>query len=218
MSSPAPTRRVLWLRSLPVFAAAVLIQVTVFDRLDPDGIVRIDLPLLFVTALAMRVAFDDAALLGFVAGTAVDLFNVGPFGRHSLIYAILGFTIAVLTQRLGGVDARPRAGTWVRAHGGALERLIWRTLVAGTATAATGVGLLAVRAAVQVELPTVAAVSAAQPLAGLTGAVLGIHLVASTAGALGLAGEPHRSTLAHRARLRRGGDAFVGSLPLARRS
>jgi len=216
MSSDRRTPRIAWARALLVLTVAVLFQVTLLDRLDPAGVVRFDLPLLFVVAVALRSGADDAALLGFAAGLGVDLFHVGPFGQHSLVYCLLGLAVAAASRRLDG----PRRAGGLAALAGlgtdTARRAARRALLAGTATVAAGFGLLVVRAAAEPTIPPLDAIVVSQPLGGLTGSIIGINLVAASIRGLRLVAEPDRSVVARWLPLAR--DRHVaGSLPTVRR-
>lgn len=184
--SPDPrASRVAWVRTLIGLAVAVVVQVTVLDRLDPGGVIRFDLPLLLVVAVGLWSRADDAALLGFAAGVGVDLFHVGPFGHHSLVYCLVGLAVAGVSSRLE--DHHPVVGSVAATT---LHRAARRALLAATAAMTAGVGLLLVRAAAEPMVPPVDQIVMAQPLSGLVGSIVGINLLAPSIRRLGLVAEP----------------------------
>lgn len=103
-----------WSLVLPVMIAAVLVQTAVFDVALVAGEVRIDLPLYLLVAIGLSTETTQAAVIGFVLGLFVDLFQFGPFGLHALIYCFAGWTLAEARLRVlhDGIGLRSMQGLW----------------------------------------------------------------------------------------------------------
>ncbi len=183
-------RRMAWGRSLLVLVVAVLLQVTVFDAVAFGGYARIDLPLVAVVAIAMGVRTEDAAVTGFAAGLAVDLFQVGPFGQYSLVYCLVAYVVAQTGRRLTTSVVSPASGSMLGETSEAssmVSKIGTRSLVAGTAAAAAWALISIVGTVVKPAVPSVFEVLAGVPLGTLAGAVVLIHPMGWLVGALGVA-------------------------------
>jgi rod shape-determining protein MreD len=90
-----------WGYALLAIATAAVTQAVVFDQiLLIGGRIRIDAPLLLIVGLGFVARTEDAALLAFVTGLMVDLFQFGPFGLHALVYTLAVWSIGVARVRL----------------------------------------------------------------------------------------------------------------------
>ncbi len=165
---------VAWGRALVLAALFVLAQVTIIDQIEFGGLLRIDLPLLLVIAVASAARSDHAAVVGFGTGLAVDLFQLGPFGQHSLVYCVIGFAISSSIGGRGGAfrmvgSAGPSAVAYDAGS---------RAMVAGTATVFTSAALVVITALVEPTLPALSHLVNGVPLGSLAGSMLGIQAVA----------------------------------------
>jgi rod shape-determining protein MreD len=90
-----------WGYALLAIVTATVAQAVVFDQALLFGDrVRIDGPLLLIVGLGFVADTKDAALLAFVTGLMVDLFQFSPFGLHALVYTLAVWSIGVARVRL----------------------------------------------------------------------------------------------------------------------
>ncbi len=83
-----------WPHAGAVIAAAVVLQVANFDRILLADRVRVDLPMLLLIGVGFAAPPATATALGFTLGLAVDLFHLGPFGLHALVYCLVAYSLA----------------------------------------------------------------------------------------------------------------------------
>ena len=82
------TRQILI--SLGAVLLAVLIQTTLFRRVQPYGVAP-DLVLLVVIGAARWLDPEPAVLLGFTAGLLLDLLGSSPLGLRALVMTLVAF-------------------------------------------------------------------------------------------------------------------------------
>ncbi len=112
-----------WVYALLAIATATVAQAVIFDQLIfVGGRVRLDAPLLLVVGLGFVARTEDAALLAFITGLMVDLFQFGPFGLHALVYTLAVWSIGVVRVRL------LQPGTSFRVVQGALAVMVVTSL------------------------------------------------------------------------------------------
>lgn len=187
MSRADHPRPMAWVRTLVVVLSATVIQVSVLDRMDFGGILRIELPLLIVVAVAMRAHRDDAIVVGFAAGVAADLFQLGPFGQSGLAYCVSALLAARLCRSATDGVRTPAFGTHRRFEPGSWFAVAARrAFVAGTALVVAWLVVVVVTSPSILTRPV--DLIGRLPLAGLTGAVVGIHPVVVLARRLRLVG------------------------------
>ncbi len=92
--------RVRWIHAIAVIVGAVMMQVTMFDRYQPFGLVRIDIPLILIVAVGFVANPSDAAILGFVTGLLLDTLQFGPFGLSALVYCLAAWLIVLARLRV----------------------------------------------------------------------------------------------------------------------
>lgn len=177
--------RLAWGRTLAVATIAVVVQVTVLDQLGFGGLARVDLPLLLLVAVASSARSDDAAVVGFAAGLATDLYHLGPFGLHGLVYCVIAFTVAVATARLDHSVRLPLAR---RAQAPRALVVARRAVIAGVATVGSGAALVAVASAAAPALPDPAQLAPAMAVRAVVGSVVAIQVVHPAVVRLGLVG------------------------------
>lgn len=76
--------------SLGAVLVAVLIQTTLFRRVQPYGVAP-DLVLLVVIGAARWLEPEPAVLLGFTAGLLLDLLGSSPLGLRALVLTVVAF-------------------------------------------------------------------------------------------------------------------------------
>ncbi|GLU47964.1 rod shape-determining protein MreD [Nocardiopsis ansamitocini] len=83
-------------------AAAVIVQITVVNRLPMPWGVAPDLVVLTVVAVALRTSAVAGALSGFVAGLAVDVAPPADheLGRYALVLCLAGYLVGLLREPL----------------------------------------------------------------------------------------------------------------------
>lgn len=91
---------VSWRHALAVIVGVVLVQVANFDRILVFDRLRLDLPMLLLIGIGFAAPPSSAVVLGFVLGLAVDLFHLGPFGLHALVYGLVGYSLAQAKLRV----------------------------------------------------------------------------------------------------------------------
>lgn len=90
-----------WGYAILAILTSAVAQAVVFDQALLFGDrVRLDGPLLLIVGLGFVARTHDAALLAFVTGLAVDLFQFSPFGLHALVYTLAVWSIGVARVRL----------------------------------------------------------------------------------------------------------------------
>ncbi len=108
-----------WGYALLAIVTSAVAQAVVFDQALLFGDrVRLDGPLLLIVGLGFVARTEDAALLAFVTGLAVDLFQFGPFGLHALVYTLAVWSIGIARVRL------LQPGTSFRVVQGALAVMV----------------------------------------------------------------------------------------------
>lgn len=85
------------LRYFTVIAIAMTIQTTWVAEFTPFGVTG-DLMLLFTIAMAMVAGPMRGATAGFIAGLAMDLFLLSPFGLTALAYLTVGYVVGLVLQ------------------------------------------------------------------------------------------------------------------------
>jgi rod shape-determining protein MreD len=97
--------------SFPVVAVAVILQLTVMDRIAFPGGTGPDLVLLAVAALALANGPLIGALLGFWAGLAMDVAPPGSHfvGQNALVFCLVGYACGLLADKPSG-DGVPEQG------------------------------------------------------------------------------------------------------------
>jgi len=98
-----------WGRALVALLAVSILQAVFFDQLAFVGRVRVDAPLLLVVGLAFAADLDAAAVLAFIVGMLVDVFQFGPFGLHALVYLLAVWGIVAARVRLFQLGATVQA-------------------------------------------------------------------------------------------------------------
>ncbi len=94
------TTRFRWLHIVIVVVAIVIAQVETFDQTLLVNRVRLDLPLYLLVGIGFVSRSDEALLLGFVIGLAVDLFQFSPFGLNALLFGLVGWVLAEARVRM----------------------------------------------------------------------------------------------------------------------
>ncbi len=111
------TARFRWTHILIVVVAIVIAQVETFDQTLLLDRVRLDLPLYLLIGVGFVSRSDEALLLGFVVGLAVDLFQFSPFGLNALLFGLVGWALAEARVRM------LQPGTGFRTFQGALAAI-----------------------------------------------------------------------------------------------
>jgi rod shape-determining protein MreD len=111
--------------SVVVLAVALVLQLTVVNRLPLPGAGAPDLVLLAVVALSLAARPATAAVTGFAAGLCLDIAPPGSYlvGEYALVFCLVGYFCARLR--------------------GPLNNLVLPTIAAAMAAAAAGEGLIA---------------------------------------------------------------------------
>ena len=108
---------------LPVvlLLAAVVVQLTVLDRLPLPGGVAPDLVLLVVVALALNSGPMTGMICGFCAGLALDIAPPSGhlIGVYALVFCLLGYFCGLVSTELESSVLLPLAASAVGAAGGA---------------------------------------------------------------------------------------------------
>jgi rod shape-determining protein MreD len=97
VGDPSPWRKALVAAALPVaLFVAVIVQLTVVNRLPLPGGTRPDLVLLLVTAVAVSTSPMTGLLTGFVGGLALDLAPPATHyaGEYALVFCLAGYFAA----------------------------------------------------------------------------------------------------------------------------
>lgn len=94
------TSRIRWLRTLAVIAVIAVAQVGTFDQTLVADRIRLDLPLYLLIAIGFVSRSDEAAVLGFVTGLSVDVFQFSPFGLSAMLFAVVAWGLAESQIRL----------------------------------------------------------------------------------------------------------------------
>ena len=103
-SEQSPWRKVLVAAALPVaLFAAVVVQLTVVNRLPLPGGVAPDLVLLLVTAVAVTTGPMTGLLTGFAGGLALDIAPPATHyaGEYALIFCLAGYFAARIAAASG---------------------------------------------------------------------------------------------------------------------
>jgi rod shape-determining protein MreD len=108
---------------LPVvlLLAAIVVQLTVLDRLPLPGGVAPDLVLLVVVALALNSGPMTGMICGFCAGLALDIAPPSGhlIGVYALVFCLLGYFCGLVSTELESSVLLPLAASAVGAAGGA---------------------------------------------------------------------------------------------------
>lgn len=101
--------------------AAVVVQLTVFDRLPLPGGVAPDLVLLVVVALALNSGPMTGMICGFCAGLALDIAPPSGhlIGVYALVFCLLGYFCGLVSAELESSVLLPLAASAVGAAAGA---------------------------------------------------------------------------------------------------
>jgi rod shape-determining protein MreD len=102
-TDPAPWRKALVVVALPVaLFAAVVVQLTVVNRLPLPGGVAPDLVLLLVTAVAVSTNPMTGLLTGFAGGLALDIAPPATHyaGEYALVFCLVGYFAARIVAAL----------------------------------------------------------------------------------------------------------------------
>ncbi|MEV5826437.1 rod shape-determining protein MreD [Spirillospora sp. NPDC052242] len=105
-----------------VAAVALILQVSVANRLPLPGGVQPDLVLLTVVALALVAGSGTGMITGFCAGLAADIVPPADhtIGRYALVYCLIGYLCGIASE---GVD-RQSAVPFLGVAGGALAGIV----------------------------------------------------------------------------------------------
>ncbi|MBE1538023.1 rod shape-determining protein MreD [Actinomadura algeriensis] len=105
-----------------VVAVALLLQVSVANRLPLPGGVQPDLVLLTVVALALVAGTGTGVIAGFCAGLAADIVPPADhtIGRYALVYCVIGYLCGAASE---GVD-RQSAVPFLGVAAGALAGIV----------------------------------------------------------------------------------------------
>ena len=108
---------------LPVvlLLAALVVQLTVFDRLPLPGGVAPDLVLLVVVALALNSGPMTGMICGFCAGLALDIAPPSGhlIGVYALVFCLLGYLCGMVSAELESSVLLPLAASAIGAAAGA---------------------------------------------------------------------------------------------------
>ncbi|MFC0038598.1 rod shape-determining protein MreD [Actinomadura rayongensis] len=142
LNAPEPTPAGRHLTAALVLVVALVLQVSVANRLPLPGAVTPDLVLLTVVALALVNGSLTGVVVGFCAGLAADIIPPADhtIGRYALVYCIIGYVCGMASAEMDRKSVVPflavavgaLAGTTVYALTGALlgdPRASW-TIVA----------------------------------------------------------------------------------------
>jgi rod shape-determining protein MreD len=89
-------------QAMVVVAAALILQVTLANRLPLPGSVAPDLVLLAVVALALVHGSLLGVVTGFLAGVAVDIMPPADhtLGRYALVYCLIGYVCGIAAKEM----------------------------------------------------------------------------------------------------------------------
>ncbi|HYB47904.1 MAG TPA: rod shape-determining protein MreD, partial [Streptosporangiaceae bacterium] len=92
---------VRWLISFATAAVAVIVQLTIVDRIAFPGGTGPDLVLLTVAALALAGGSLAGCLIGFCAGLALDVAPPGSHlvGQNALVFCLVGYFCGLAAER-----------------------------------------------------------------------------------------------------------------------
>ena len=170
-----------WLISFATVAVAVIVQLTIVDRIAFPGGAGPDLVLLTVAALALAGGSLAGSLIGFSAGLALDVAPPGSHlvGQNALVFCLVGYFCGLAAERPSG-DGSPEQG-----HTALFEIVI-------TAAGAVFGEALAVLLGVMLSDPRVTwpAVKHVLPVAVIYDIVLAPFVLFGVAAVLRLAGRP----------------------------
>lgn len=109
-------------QALIVVAAALILQVTVANRLPLPGSVTPDLVLLAVVALALVNGSLLGLVTGFFAGLATDIVPPADhaIGRYALVYCLIGYVCGLATEEMDRSPVLPFVAVAVGALVGSL--------------------------------------------------------------------------------------------------
>lgn len=162
---------VLRARTAAIMVLSIILQLTLLGEGLLGTPIRLDLPLLIVSSVALRAEPKDAIVVGFACGLAVDLFHVGPFGQQAFAFTALAYGISqVAPRRLVGPERwkRPALRSVV---GCAAVEVNWLLVVA--------IGSVIDGSGPWQQLADV-------PVAWIAGGCLGLPVVAAVVSRLGL--------------------------------
>jgi len=170
-----------WLISFATVAVAVIVQLTIVDRIAFPGGAGPDLVLLTVAALALAGGSLAGSLIGFSAGLALDVAPPGSHlvGQNALVFCLVGYFCGLAAERPSD-DGSPEQG-----HTALFEIVI-------TAAGAVFGEALAVLLGVMLSDPRVTwpAVKHVLPVAVIYDIVLAPFVLFGVAAVLRLAGRP----------------------------
>lgn len=92
--------RIRWIHTSAVIVCAVVLQISIFDQLQPFGLIRVNLPLILIVGVGFVANPADAALIGFVTGIAADTMQFGPFGLSALVFCVAAWLIVLARLRM----------------------------------------------------------------------------------------------------------------------
>jgi rod shape-determining protein MreD len=98
-SSPAAGRKLM---AVVVLAVALILQVSVANRLPLPGQITPDLVLLAVVALALVYGSLTGIVAGFAAGLAADIIPPADhtIGRYALVYCLIGYVCGLAADEM----------------------------------------------------------------------------------------------------------------------
>lgn len=105
-----------------VIVSLVVLQTSVFNHLRVFDAVP-DLLLVATVAIAYEEGTAVGALFGFIAGLAIDLFLVTPFGLSALAFAITGYGVGVFQS--GMIRESPGIAPFLGGVGGIVGNAIF---------------------------------------------------------------------------------------------
>jgi rod shape-determining protein MreD len=89
-----------------VILGALVLQVCLFSKFSFDG-ARPDVVILVAVAAGFVAGPERGAIVGFAAGVSFDILLTTPLGLSALVYALVGYSVGVLS---GGVM---RSSRWI---------------------------------------------------------------------------------------------------------
>ncbi|WP_433335469.1 rod shape-determining protein MreD [Spirillospora sp. CA-294931] len=118
--SPSPAGRNFL--ALVVIVAALILQVSVANRLPLPGAVTPDLVLLAVVALALVSGSLTGLVTGFCAGLAADIIPPADhtIGRYALVYCLIGYVCGIASAEMDRQTVVPFAAVAVGALAGTM--------------------------------------------------------------------------------------------------
>ncbi len=119
-TGPSVVRRVVTTLVLAVaLFAAVVVQLTVLNRLPWPGAAAPDLVLLLVAAIAVGTGPAAGAVSGFCGGLALDTAPPAAHyaGEYALVFALVGYCAAKVVRLPSGHHRRARPDDLLRRHG-----------------------------------------------------------------------------------------------------